>query len=496
MPHQSARRGTARSASLRRASSGSREAASSALASARNDSRSAVWRCASYRRARSSVCAACCAAAERKARSWTSNSCGRLKLSEIAPNGSFPTDERHHRQRGELRALPGERREPLPQLRRRRRPDALAAANRDRHRQLRVEREGLPTREPLLGVALAPESSISAPSRVHEPDRRRRRPQGRRRPASSRTSSARSRRDLLRQRRGQRLQARRRASSVRWRSVMSRAIIEAPDDLAVGTADRRDGERDDDLPAVLGQPLGLVVLESLAGEHLVEDPPLLADAVRGDQHRDRLTDRLVLRVAVDPRGGRVPARDDALDVLAEDRVARRTRRSPRNDRGRPAPLPATGPARPPSRRPLGALRPPRPRSRRTVIRSAISASSSRRRTGDPGLSTTTKRSRSSFEAASSCLSPLESMKGTPSRSRMTPSTPAAAGPAAPSRGRQMSRGRPRPPRARPRSRRAPRSRPQPAGGRVAHHDRLRRRSSSTRSGRRRRSRNARRRRAW
>ena len=121
-------------------------------------------------------------------------------------------------------------------------------------------------------------SSTSVPVGVHEPDGAGVRPERRdglveqhgERPLAG---------DLPRERRGQRLEARgERQGPVAVGDVAGdhrRAVGHA-----VGVAERRDRERDDDLAPVLGQALGLVVLDPLAGEHLVEDPPLLAAALR------------------------------------------------------------------------------------------------------------------------------------------------------------------------------------------------------------------------
>ena len=107
-----------------------------------------------------------------------------------------------------------------------------------------------------------------------------------------------------------------------------------PDDGALGVLERRDGDGDADRATVLGHPLGLVVVDALAGQDTIEDPALLAGAVGGDQDPDRLSDRLLRGVAVDPLGAGVPAGDDRVAILGDDRVV-----AVLDDRGEPLGLP-------------------------------------------------------------------------------------------------------------------------------------------------------------
>ena len=91
-------------------------------------------------------------------------------------------------------------------------------------------------------------------------------------------------------------------------------------DLAVGVADRRHGQRHVNEGAVLSRANRLVVLDPFAGSDPGED---LRDSVGmrwRHEHRDRLADHLVGGVAIQALGARVPADDRAIDGLADDRI--------------------------------------------------------------------------------------------------------------------------------------------------------------------------------
>src|SRR5437588_4650815 len=89
------------------------------------------------------------------------------------------------------------------------------------------------------------------------------------------------------------------------------------DDLAVRVEDRRDGERDLDVRAVLAHPGRLFALAAL---HALEDAAYLVDAVWGSEQGDRLPDHLLGGVPVQAGRGRVPAGDDPVYRLADDGV--------------------------------------------------------------------------------------------------------------------------------------------------------------------------------
>ena len=68
--------------------------------------------------------------------------------------------------------------------------------------------------------------------------------------------------------------------------------------------------------------LGLEMLDPLAGLQAGDDPIFLGDAFGRDDQRDVAADRLVGRVAEETLGGGVPALNDAVERLADDRVIR------------------------------------------------------------------------------------------------------------------------------------------------------------------------------
>ena len=79
--------------------------------------------------------------------------------------------------------------------------------------------------------------------------------------------------------------------------------LRGPDDRAVGVADRRDGERDVDDAPVLGDALGLEVLDPLAPADALQDAVHVLGMVRRHQGGDGLADDLGGGVAEDPLGG-------------------------------------------------------------------------------------------------------------------------------------------------------------------------------------------------
>src|ERR1043166_357801 len=95
------------------------------------------------------------------------------------------------------------------------------------------------------------------------------------------------------------------------------------DDRAARPADGRDGERDVYEAAVLAHALRLVVLDALAGPQAREDGWLFVRVVVGDEDGDWLADDLFGGVAEDALRALVPARDDAVQGLADDGVVRR-----------------------------------------------------------------------------------------------------------------------------------------------------------------------------
>jgi hypothetical protein len=114
--------------------------------------------------------------------------------------------------------------------------------------------------------------------------------------------------------------ASRSAASARRFSVTSRPIAEAP--MTAPDA-LRSGETVTDTCTrvpVLADPPGLVRLDVLAALEPRQDAQELVGVIGWDDDRDRSPDDLGGRVAVEPLRARVPARDDSLERLADDRV--------------------------------------------------------------------------------------------------------------------------------------------------------------------------------
>ena len=92
------------------------------------------------------------------------------------------------------------------------------------------------------------------------------------------------------------------------------------DHAALRVPDWRDGQRDGQKRTVLAPPHRLEVIDRAARAHLAQDVIFLRKPVGGDDERDGLADRFFSGVAEHPLGGAVPRRDDAVEVLADDRV--------------------------------------------------------------------------------------------------------------------------------------------------------------------------------
>jgi hypothetical protein len=75
----------------------------------------------------------------------------------------------------------------------------------------------------------------------------------------------------------------------------------------------------DELPA-LGDADGVEVLDGLAAPDAREDLGLFIQAIRRDEHGDRLADRFGRRMAEELLGSRVPGGDDPLEGRAHDGV--------------------------------------------------------------------------------------------------------------------------------------------------------------------------------
>src|SRR5262249_29618516 len=96
--------------------------------------------------------------------------------------------------------------------------------------------------------------------------------------------------------------------------------LRSADDIALLILDRRDRQRNLDEASVLAPADGFEVLDAFTPSDATEDFSLLILMIRRDEDGDRLADDLFRHVAEDPFGAFVPALDDAVEVLADDRV--------------------------------------------------------------------------------------------------------------------------------------------------------------------------------
>ena len=95
------------------------------------------------------------------------------------------------------------------------------------------------------------------------------------------------------------------------------------DHLAGLVLDRRDGQRDEDRPAVASNALGFEVLDPPALFQAGDDVIFLGETVGRDDQRDVAADRLGRAIPEQALGAGVPALNDAIERLADDRVVRR-----------------------------------------------------------------------------------------------------------------------------------------------------------------------------
>jgi len=94
------------------------------------------------------------------------------------------------------------------------------------------------------------------------------------------------------------------------------------DDPPLRVQGRRDRLGHIDPPPILRHPHGVIVIDPLAPPEPLEDPRQLAVELLRDDEPDRPPDDFPGRVPVEPLGAAVPARDDAFERLADDRVVR------------------------------------------------------------------------------------------------------------------------------------------------------------------------------
>jgi hypothetical protein len=98
--------------------------------------------------------------------------------------------------------------------------------------------------------------------------------------------------------------------------------LRGADNPAVVGADRRDGQGDSDLAAILVAPYRLVMLDPLTPLYLIEDHRHLILAARCSQQENRASDDLLCPISEDRFGGSVPGCDGPVQVRADDSVVR------------------------------------------------------------------------------------------------------------------------------------------------------------------------------
>ena len=91
-------------------------------------------------------------------------------------------------------------------------------------------------------------------------------------------------------------------------------------DLAVGVLDRRDCEGNDNQASVFALPNGLEMVDAVPLSNPCQDRSFFSMPVLRNHNGDGLADRFFRRVAENSFGALVPACDDAIEVLAYDRI--------------------------------------------------------------------------------------------------------------------------------------------------------------------------------
>src|SRR6267378_572445 len=98
--------------------------------------------------------------------------------------------------------------------------------------------------------------------------------------------------------------------------------LRGADNPAVVGADRRDGQGDSNLAAVLVTPYRLVMLDPLTPLYLIEDQRRLILAAGCRQQENRPPDDLLWPIPEDRFGGPVPGCDGPVQVRTDDSVVR------------------------------------------------------------------------------------------------------------------------------------------------------------------------------
>src|SRR6185437_8752720 len=96
------------------------------------------------------------------------------------------------------------------------------------------------------------------------------------------------------------------------------------DDAPFRFPDRRQGQRDVYLRAVLALANGLIVLNAVASPNALENAGFLVLPLGGDQDQHGLADDFLGSIAEQALGAPVPARDDTVEILADDCIVRRS----------------------------------------------------------------------------------------------------------------------------------------------------------------------------
>src|SRR6185437_1737375 len=93
-----------------------------------------------------------------------------------------------------------------------------------------------------------------------------------------------------------------------------------PDDFALGVSDRRDGQRNVDQTPILALANGFIVFDALSATYSLYDRLLLFLKIWRSQNCNRLADDFVREVPENSFRAAIPTGDDAIRILADDRI--------------------------------------------------------------------------------------------------------------------------------------------------------------------------------
>ena len=114
-----------------------------------------------------------------------------------------------------------------------------------------------------------------------------------------------------------------RVAQLIFRTLLHRDVARnrgCTDDLARLIMNRGNRNGDVQRPAVFGDAHGFKVLNALAAANSLENLRDFVRTILGREDRDRFTDHLFSRVAVNMLGTLVPVGDDAIEIFADDGV--------------------------------------------------------------------------------------------------------------------------------------------------------------------------------